>query len=113
VRFFLFLYTITLVVLSLYPFDEMPSYTLIGIDKVSHIIMYLILSLLLGLSYQHWSRLKVTLISITFGIAMEVCQETLTQTRMFDIFDILANIIGSLIGIWLFVLVMKKASESD
>jgi len=75
--------------------------------------MYLILSFLLGLVYREWSWKKVLLMSIGFGVLMEICQGTLTATRMFDIYDILANIIGSLVGIWLFVLVKKLGGGSD
>ncbi len=112
-RLYLYLYAITLVVLSLYPFEEMPSYTIIGIDKLSHVFMYLILSYLIAIGYRQWSLTLVAIVSIGFGIAMEICQETLTTTRMFDFYDILANIIGSLVGIWLFVLVKKLSVESD
>lgn len=85
--------------------DEMTD---IGIDKLGHVIAYLLLTVLVGLSLPRVSRVTVGIVTIGFGILMEILQESLTAYRMLDIYDILANIIGSVIGIWLIWLFERR-----
>jgi glycopeptide antibiotics resistance protein len=45
--------------------------------------------------------------AVSFSIIMEVLQKLLTNSRHFDIFDIYANIGGTIIGAVLFMLFQK------
>ena len=44
----------------------------------------------------------VLFFSVSFGILMEICQFYLFNGRSFELYDILANIIGSFLGVILF-----------
>ena len=83
-----------------------------SLDKVVHCIIYLILSVLLTWGFVkylnktmlNYSKLTyIFLFSSSLGIVMEVLQKLITSTRHFDIYDIIANIIGALIGCILFL----------
>ena len=78
--------------------DEM---TVIGIDKLLHIGSYMVISGLFALSLPKTRLVYPLVAAIGLGILLEYLQETMTSYRMLDIYDILANIIGSLVGIWL------------
>lgn len=95
-------------------------------DKVFHAILYGILSALVfvGLirSEQRYSNRTIGYISVcisfVYGFFIEICQ-IFVPTRSFDLFDSLANLIGSLISVILvmcfsFIIsklfVMKKIS---
>ena len=86
-----------------------------GLDKMVHFIMYGVLSFLLLWTVDKVSktRLKlqnlivVILVSSGFGILMEILQKTLTTVRNFDIYDIIANIIGILLGCGVYVIRFK------
>ena len=45
---------------------------------------------------------NVLFFSISFGILMEICQLYLFNGRSFELYDIIANILGSIIGLILF-----------
>jgi VanZ family protein len=48
--------------------------------------------------------LEVFLVSVTYGIVIEIVQEVFTKTRKADIMDVLANAIGGLIAVIGFLL---------
>ena len=70
-------------------------------DKLVHGLFYAVMSFLLAKSMIRKSMpnsLVALLFSASYGIFMEVMQQTLGAGRHFDNFDIIANIIGALIG---------------
>jgi len=83
---------------------------LISLDKVGHLVVYGILcALFLGAFTQNrklsLEKKMVTIalgISIIYGIGMEVIQYSFFPGRFFEIPDIIANIIGSFLGVYLF-----------
>lgn len=86
-----------------------------GLDKMVHFVMYGVLSFLLLWTGEKVSKtrlelqnlLVVILVSSGFGILMEILQKTLTTVRNFDIYDIIANIIGVLLGFGVYVIRFK------
>ena len=70
------------------------------LDKLIHVIFYLGFSWLLGrlIKGQPYMVWKVLIPTVCYGILMEGLQDALEMGRHFDIFDIIANIIGALIG---------------
>ncbi len=89
----------------------------IPLDKLVHFVLYLVLTNLLIVGFKkqftcrrvRYSAVVVSLIlSVAFGMAMEVMQELVTDYRQFDILDILANITGAFGGIGLFRLLYGK-----
>ncbi len=110
-----FVWTIFILVASLLPKEAMPrsSWTdFANFDKLSHLVSYGILVFL-------WSKLlsaKVGKVkgariafygSITLGLLMEFLQWQMNSGRYFEILDIIANIIGSIIGLTAFYKIIK------
>lgn len=89
--------------------------TIFEIDKIIHFGMYFGLSILLSYGFYKssviWNKLKLFLVSCfissSLGIIVEILQKEITQTRSFDYFDIIANIIGALIGSAIFLIRIK------
>ncbi len=76
----------------------------VGIDKLAHLSFYTIFSFLWAMSLRNINTNKnfVLIFSVSFGILMEICQFYLFNGRSFELYDILANIIGSFLGVILF-----------
>jgi len=82
----------------------------VGIDKIAHLVFYGIHTGLLIWTFNdfQWTTaqskwlISAFCISTLLGIAMEIVQYSFYPNRYFEIFDIIANIIGSLIGAILF-----------
>lgn len=63
----------------------------------------------------HWSFVKKTvlifLFALLYGSFVEICQEQFTATRKADIYDVIANVTGSVIAILILVFVEKFQKE--
>jgi VanZ family protein len=100
-------YTFALTILSLIKIDfddveeNIPSFS----DKVFHFLAYFIFTWLwFNAFFYHFNFNKIksillsVLVSVTFGIVIEVLQHLITTSRGFDILDIFANILGVIIS---------------
>lgn len=69
-------------------------------DKVVHAALFFIFSFCFY--YSGWAKSKLSLLLIPFliGILIECLQALLGWGRTFDVWDILANSIGSLLAFW-------------
>jgi VanZ family protein len=107
-------WALLILLLSLVPGSDLPDlsfWKLLTFDKMMHIFMYGILSFrtMMGASKQqayYWMRHHAgifTIITITlFGASLEAMQELLLSDRYGDWVDLLANSIGTLLGIYVF-----------
>lgn len=82
-------------------------------DKVSHLFAYGILVFLWSITLvQKTTKIKAARISfygaIFLGIILEILQWQLNFGRHFEILDIIANIIGSIIGLIAFYKIFKQ-----
>ncbi|RCK63974.1 Uncharacterized protein C11E3.10 [Candida viswanathii] len=75
-------------------------------DKLIHFTTFCILTIEFYFIFDtHYRSLKVlrgvTLVVCTFGgsVSLEIIQHTVNPSRVFDVYDILANILGSLLGL--------------
>lgn len=75
-------------------------------DKVNHFAAYALLSVLMCWGiwqtkkvFERKVLLAVLIISSTYGILMEIMQYLFFPNRYFDYGDMLANILGSILGI--------------
>jgi VanZ family protein len=110
----LVLYAGAIVALSLMPPGDLPEVELFaGADKMIHFLMYFIFALL-----GCWSAKSESLgryfsfvlpAAIGWGFFLEVLQLSMHLGRSFSWFDMLANGIGALVGIWCYSLVMRKS----
>jgi len=75
-----------------------------GVDKFAHLGFYAVFCFLWSMGLRQKSNLKniPIIFSISFGVLMEICQFYLSNGRSFELYDILANIIGSILGMILF-----------
>jgi uncharacterized membrane protein YeaQ/YmgE (transglycosylase-associated protein family) len=83
-------------------------------DKIGHAFVYGVLAWLLLNAFYHQRMDKplfwAILISISYGILMEVVQYTFFPNRFFEVYDIIANISGSFLGSWIFTKWTRKTS---
>ncbi len=87
-----------------------------GIDKIAHIVIYLGLSVCLLYQYfvpDRWlkSAILTFLFATSYGLLLEILQNTSFSQREFDIFDVGANIIGVIIGIAFYLMIKIKFYE--
>ena len=87
-----------------------------SIDKIGHFGIYGIFTFLLLKAFHPsssvWKKNGVywaLIISIVYGISMEVMQYTFFPGRYFENLDIIANIIGSFTGLLFFKIFNKKS----
>ena len=114
--FIAIIYSCLITVLFFIPSQDLPKTQLLEADKIVHILVYFILvnlwMLYLYVSNDYHFEKKwipILLLSILlYGIIIEILQGLLTISRSADIFDVLANLIGSLIGIYFFKSIKNK-----
>lgn len=68
-------------------------------DKVIHLVIFLVLTFLMYLSYPKLSAIFLIIIMSGYGLLIEVLQHSLPTGRSFDWYDWLFDIFGVLIGI--------------
>ncbi|MFM9988434.1 MAG: VanZ family protein [Flavobacterium sp.] len=99
-------WTFIILYLSLKTTIDTPKFSFPNEDKIVHFTFYLgfvILwyrYLLFRKSVLLNNKIALVIISIFFGIAIEFAQKYLTTTRQADIWDVVANSSGSLMGIF-------------
>lgn len=98
------IYSAALTVVCLMPLNGVIKVNITLGDKIFHAVTYMILSFLWYRTfYYHFNKSKAKallyamLLSIIFGIIIEVLQGTVTAYRSSDINDVLANTIGVLL----------------
>jgi len=104
-------YTIAIAVLSLISNDDMPHFGAKYEDKIFHFFAYALLTLLwYNVCIKHKSKHPIMIpfvVSITYGIILEVLQGQFTAGRDPSFMDIIANSIGVTI-VALFLTFKKK-----
>ena len=77
--------------------------------------MYFFLYVLLDRGFRkekfNFKIIVIFSISVTFGILMEICQHYFWENRLGDIFDVLANTLGVVLGIIFIKLWFKNRAE--
>ena len=76
----------------------------VGFDKLAHLTFYAVFIVLwlMAVRAKNINDKFVFFFSISFGVLMEICQFWLFNGRSFELYDILANIVGSIVGVVLF-----------
>ncbi len=107
------------VILSLSTFGKvnLPQslHDLFSVDKAGHTFFYGLLTFLVLKGFWEQGK-KAELISvltcISYGVLIEIVQYTLFPGRFFEFLDIIANIIGSIIGLYIFKYFINKKTGS-
>lgn len=99
------------------PGSELPDlnfWKVLPFDKAAHAFVFIVFTFLFAVAAKKQYNFralrkngaKIALLSgIFYGIILEVLQQFIFKNRYFDTMDILANSIGSLIGIVIFYLI--------
>ena len=112
-------YLIVIALLSLWPANSLPHVSLFsGADKLVHICMYLGLSFLACWIYGNArQRIRYMYILLTavfmYGALMEVLQHTMRAGRSFDFMDMIANLIGAIIGTLIYTYLERQQMEKS
>jgi VanZ family protein len=111
------LYTFIITYLFVAPRPDLPEIDFfISIDKVGHFLIHVLLSLIWLVYFfvraKHRLSIKyvifIVIACLTYGIVIEVTQQMLQANRKADMYDVLANSIGTLVGMLLFLNVKKR-----
>lgn len=109
-------YTLIITIALLIPARDIPRATFIPGDKVVHAAIHIIL-VFVWLTYALQRKLLVSswppyaaivLFCLAYGIIIELFQEWITHSRNADFYDVLANGIGTLLGLALFLKLKQK-----
>lgn len=111
------LYTTIITIIFLVPISA-GTHIDLPIDKFVHFTLHAAL-IFLWLTFfyakgaiKKWQNLLgLCLLTIFYGIIIEILQELLTRTRNADVWDVIANIIGCTIGFLLFKVLKTKFSS--
>lgn len=100
----LLLTSIAIAYLSLSSLKGLPKIGFSFSDKIGHLIAYLTLGFLAAWAFRDKIESKIVIIMpiILYGFLIEIAQMTLTINRHFEFSDILANIIGCILGVFIF-----------
>ena len=100
--------TIILAILSLMNLRKLPiSFTFL--DKIEHTLAYLIVSFLWLLALRKKGiKFTVSICVVLYGVLLEMLQLILTDYRLFEFMDIIANTIGVMLGYLAYRFIEKK-----
>ena len=114
------LYWLLIFVLTSIPGKSIPK-VLGGVDKIKHFGAYFVLAFLLSFALKMQNRYPIVskysvlftfMITLFYGLIDEVHQ-IFIPGRYFDWMDLLADVIGSLIGIFLAKIIISNNSKND
>lgn len=98
-------YIIALATVSLIRLNNLPDVGVSFGDKIFHFLAYALLTtlcfstLFLTFSLEKKRAILIAVIfSVIFGILIEVLQDTMTDFRALDVYDVLANSLGALLA---------------
>lgn len=107
-------WTVLIAILCLAKFNDLPSFGVSGADKYVHFTFHFGFIILWGFyaSVKHneivlSAIMRLVVVSILYGILIEILQETLTTTRHADIFDVMANGSGAAIALLVFLIAKR------
>jgi VanZ family protein len=111
--FLVMLYIACIAALSLLPPNDLPKIQYFhGLDKMVHFMMYFVFALLFCWTLRtekHFLRLGfVVVTTIGWGVFMEAIQLYMHLGRNFSWYDIVANSLGSVLGILLYEIVARE-----
>ncbi len=113
-KLFAFLYTLLVAYISLTPLDKynLPNFNM-G-DKIVHLLLYFILTFVWLLAYPALLKIKwfYLIIIIAWGILIEFLQAFVVTGRSGDVYDALANTIGSVLGLYAFLFYWELHTKS-
>ncbi|MFD0932054.1 VanZ family protein [Psychroflexus salinarum] len=110
--------TLSIGYLSLSDISTFPKIEVKHEDKIYHFVSYFVLNTIWLFAIVHISsksllpNILISLGILSFGIVIEIFQEIMTDYRVFDFYDILANSVGVLVSYLCFELFRKRIFEN-
>lgn len=112
---------VVLTIISLKEADSLPNELIPYLDKIFHLLAYIVLTILWGIylvkQYPKTNLNKLLTIVVAFlvvyGIIIEVLQSKLTVSRMFELGDLAANLLGIVLGILMFKNIIKHKLKNN
>lgn len=113
-------WSLIILLLCLTPTHHLPQFdiwAIFSLDKVAHFLLFSVLALftIVGLKRQYYSyhlryyaKTVALLYCAAYGFLTESLQLLISPTRSFDWLDLVADIIGAIIGIGLFRFIYGK-----
>lgn len=101
-------------------FPDLGYFDLFSFDKFVHAFFFAILSYNIAMgqykqyrfcSIRYRCAKTAVLISVVYGILLEILQQYVWFDRTGDVLDVLANTIGSILGVMYFKWIFKKQME--
>lgn len=106
---------VAILILSTLPGDSSPNIEIEHLDKIVHFTMYAVFSAILNGYYVKTNELgflkngiATFLLASAYGILMEILQYYFLESRSFEVYDIISNIIGSFIGIFITIIFINS-----
>ena len=115
------LWALVILLLSITPGPNLPPVNLWEFDKFAHVGVYALLTFLLSAAHRaQFSSPKsrsiagsgIWFVIALYGLLIELVQGNFIPGRYFDVLDILANIIGSSLGILAYIILMHRYSST-
>ncbi len=82
-----------------------------GIDKLIHLSIFAFLGFTLLMSFRKLNLIYFLGIIFIYGLGTEILQEVMHMGRSFELLDILADIVGSLLGLITYRLLLNFFSS--
>ena len=113
-------WTLLILWLCLMPGDNLPEpsfFSFVGADKLIHAVLYLILLILVNKGLVNYFKPSYSLDRIVFiaflyciliGVGIEFIQSAFIAGRVGDVFDVLANFVGTAAGVLLTRVKLKR-----
>lgn len=106
-------YTVIITIAFLSPASEITNTNIPLFDKIAHMTIHSVLFFIwlrIGVNYDTGhSAIKIVFVILIacflYGVSIEVLQHYFTRSRTFDAYDIVANEIGCLIGLFFYWIV--------
>lgn len=99
------IYSLALLTVSLATLNNVPDIGISFGDKIFHFLAYFVLTLLWFYTFLYTFKLKnkraiffAVILSVLFGIIIEVLQGSITVSRSLDVYDAVANSLGALLA---------------
>ena len=108
-------YTGLLSFLSLTSTENFPLVEVTYSDKIGHVLAYFVFTILWFIAFFRFnlkrSLLAACAIAVAFGVLMEVLQGSLSEIRTPDLFDIIANSVGTALAVAVVFLLKKRVKN--
>ena len=104
---FYVLYVFIITYLSLTPIEHKIPENIWDWDKASHFTAYLLLAIFVKKVHIRFSYLTSVITCFSYSFAIE-CIQYFIPNRQFDVLDMLANLLGTVLGTMIYYLISEK-----